>query len=76
MQVLGYVINPDENYNLTTEFKNLTDTKKADGAIIDDGKAIGVIELKSTKTTSIVVYIYTIIFDLFLKCQCLRHFRA
>jgi hypothetical protein len=53
VQVLGYTINPDENYNLTTEFKNLTDAKKADGAILDDNKAIGVIELKSTKTTSL-----------------------
>ncbi len=53
VQVLGYKINPDENYNLTTEFKNLTDAKKADGAILADGKAIGVIELKSTKTTSL-----------------------
>ena len=53
VQVLGYTINPDENYNLTTEFKNLTDAKKADGAILIDGKAIGVIELKSTKTTSL-----------------------
>jgi hypothetical protein len=50
VQVLGYTINPDENYNLTTEFKNLTDSKKADGAILKDGKAIAVIELKSTKT--------------------------
>ncbi len=50
VQVLGYTINPDENYNLTTEYKNLTDSKKADGAILKDGKAIGVIELKSTKT--------------------------
>ncbi|MDW7679813.1 MAG: DNA methyltransferase, partial [bacterium] len=50
VQVLGYTINPDENYNLTTEFKNLTDSKKADGAILKDGKAVGVIELKSTKT--------------------------
>ena len=30
VQVLGYTINPDENYNLTTELKNLTDAKKAD----------------------------------------------
>jgi type I restriction-modification system DNA methylase subunit len=50
VQVLGYTIKPDKNSNLTTEFKNLTDAKKADGAILDDGKAIGVIELKSTKT--------------------------
>ena len=32
VQVLGYTINPDKNYNLTTEFKNETDSKKADGA--------------------------------------------
>ncbi len=49
VDVLGYTINPNKNYNLTTEFKNQTDSKKADGAILKDGKAIGVIELKSTK---------------------------
>ena len=53
VQVLGYTINPDENFNLTTEFKNLTDSKKADGAILKDGKAIGVIELKSLKTKNL-----------------------
>ncbi|MCD4691865.1 MAG: transposase, partial [Calditrichales bacterium] len=59
VQVLGYTINPDKYYNLTTEFKNLTDAKKTDGAIVTRGhdplalKAIGVIELKSTKTTSL-----------------------
>jgi len=53
VQVLGYTINPDPAYNLTTEFKNQTDSKKADGAILKDGKAIGVIELKSTKTTDL-----------------------
>jgi type I restriction-modification system DNA methylase subunit len=47
--VFGYVINPDPNYNLTTEFKNEKGAKKADGAILENGKAIGVIELKSTK---------------------------
>jgi type I restriction-modification system DNA methylase subunit len=47
---LGYIINPDENFNLTTEFKNKTDAEKADGAILKDGKPIAVIELKSTKT--------------------------
>jgi hypothetical protein len=50
VDVLGYTINPNKNYNLTTEFKNETDSKKADGAILLDGKAIGVIELKSTST--------------------------
>jgi type I restriction-modification system DNA methylase subunit len=49
VKVLGYTLNPTPNYNLTTEQKNLTDSKKADGAIIKDGKVIAVIELKSTK---------------------------
>lgn len=51
--VLGFTINPNKNYNLTTEYKNETDSKKADGAILLDGKAIGVIELKSTKTINL-----------------------
>ncbi len=50
VETLGYTINPDNDFNLTTEFKNLNDARKADGAILRDGKAIGVIELKSTKT--------------------------
>jgi len=50
VQVLGYTINPDPNFNLTTEFKNFTDARKADGAILLEGKAVAVIELKSTKT--------------------------
>jgi hypothetical protein len=53
VDVLGYTINPNKNYNLTTEFKNLTDSKKADGAILFYGKAIGVIELKSTTTPNL-----------------------
>ncbi|MFZ5515157.1 MAG: Eco57I restriction-modification methylase domain-containing protein [Candidatus Zhuqueibacterota bacterium] len=53
VQVLGYTINPDDNFNLTTEFQNFTDSKKADGAILKDGSAIGVIELKSTKTINL-----------------------
>lgn len=50
VNVFGYVINPFPNYNLTTEFKNERGAKKADGAILVDGAAIAVIELKSTKT--------------------------
>ena len=50
VDVLGYAINPNKNFNLTTEYKNETDSKKADGAILFNEKAIGVIELKSTKT--------------------------
>ncbi len=48
--VLGYTINPTPDFNITTEFKNERGAKKADGAILKDGSAIAVIELKSTKT--------------------------
>ncbi len=50
VDVLGYTLNPAPKFNLTTEFKNLKGAKKADGAILKDGKAIGVIELKGTDT--------------------------
>ena len=50
VKVLGYVINPSPNYNLTTELKNEVGSKKADGAILLDDKVIGVIELKDHKT--------------------------
>jgi len=50
VNVLGYMLNPDPNFNLTTELKNEKGAKKADGAILKDGQALAVIELKSTKT--------------------------
>jgi len=50
VNVFSYTINPHPDYNLTTEYKNETGSKKADGAILKNGEAIGVIELKSTKT--------------------------
>lgn len=50
VDVLGYTLRPDENYDLQREFKNQTDGKKADGAILKNENAIAVIELKSTKT--------------------------
>jgi len=50
VNVFGFVLNPHPDFNLTTEFKNEKGAKKADGAILKDGKAIAVIELKSTKT--------------------------
>lgn len=52
VKALGYTLFPKDNYNLTTEFKNQSDSKKADGAILKDGKPVAVIELKSTKTKS------------------------
>ena len=50
VNILGYTINPDPDFNLTTELKNIKDSKKTDGAILKDGKAIAVIELKGTDT--------------------------
>ena len=50
VDILGYTLKPDDNYNLAREFKNQGDGKKADGAILKNGKAVVVIELKSTKT--------------------------
>lgn len=53
VKVLGYTLNPSPGYNLITEKKNETNSKKADGAIEKDGKVIGVIELKDHKTTDL-----------------------
>ena len=53
VKVLGYTLNPSPNYNLITEKKNETDSKKADGAILVNNKVIGVIELKDGKTTNL-----------------------
>ena len=53
VNILGYTLNPQLNFNLTTEHKNIKDSKKADGAIIIDEKVIGIIELKGTNTTDL-----------------------
>ena len=50
VDVFGYTFKPEENYNLAREYKNVSDSKKADGAILKNGNVIAVIELKSTKT--------------------------
>jgi type I restriction-modification system DNA methylase subunit len=50
VKILGYTINPEPDFNLTTELKNIKDSKKTDGAILKDGKALAVIELKGTDT--------------------------
>lgn len=50
VKVLGYTMNPQPGYELTTEFRNQKNARKADGAILKDGLAIGVIELKGTNT--------------------------
>jgi type I restriction-modification system DNA methylase subunit len=51
--ILGYTLNPTPNFNLTTEYKNVKDSKKADGAIIVNDKVSAVIELKGTNTTDL-----------------------
>lgn len=53
VDVFGYTLNPNPGYDITTEFKNYTGSKKADGAILKDGHAIGVIELKGMNTTDL-----------------------
>ena len=57
VNILGYTINPEPNYNLITEKRNESadkkDARKADGAIIIDSKVKCVIELKGTDTTDL-----------------------
>jgi tRNA1(Val) A37 N6-methylase TrmN6 len=53
VKILGYTKSPAPNYNLVVEQKNLTDSKKADGALLDGEKVRGVIELKGTETTDL-----------------------
>ena len=53
VNVLGYTKNPTPNFNITTEYKNVKDSKKADGAIIIADVVKAVIELKGTNTTDL-----------------------
>src|SRR5690606_35491506 len=53
VNVLGHTKNPTPNFNLTTEYKNVKDSKKADGAIIFNDEVKAVIELKGTETTDL-----------------------
>ncbi|MBR3609452.1 MAG: Eco57I restriction-modification methylase domain-containing protein [Bacteroidales bacterium] len=53
VDVLGYTLNPTPNFNLRTEEKNVTDSKKADGAILINNEVVGVIELKGCNTTDL-----------------------
>ena len=53
VNVLGYTKNPTPNFTLTTEYKNVKDSKKADGAILINDQVKAVIELKGTNTTDL-----------------------
>jgi len=53
VSIFEYTLNPKTNFNLTTELKNIDNSKKADGAILKGKDAIAVIELKGTDTTDL-----------------------
>lgn len=53
VNVLGYVLKPQPQYNFVLEKKNEKDSKKADGAILKNDAPIAVLELKSLKTTDL-----------------------
>ena len=53
VSILGYTKNPTPNFNLTTELKNVKGAKKTDGAILNEKKALAVIELKGTSVTDL-----------------------
>ncbi|MEA5403390.1 N-6 DNA methylase [Arcicella sp. DC2W] len=53
VNILGYKLNPEPNFNLITENKNVVGSKKSDGAIIINGNVTAVIELKGTDTTDL-----------------------
>ncbi|UKM63881.1 BREX-1 system adenine-specific DNA-methyltransferase PglX [Flavobacteriaceae bacterium GSB9] len=50
VNILDYTLKPKANYNLVAEYKNENNARKADGAILDNDIALGVIELKGTNT--------------------------
>ena len=53
VNIFEYTLNPEPNFNIVLEKKNVDDSKKADGAIIRNNEVVAVIELKSTQTTNL-----------------------
>jgi len=53
VNVLGYTLNPQPNYNFVLEKKTESDSTKSDGAILQGDKVVGIIELKDTATTDL-----------------------
>jgi len=53
VNVFKYIKRPADNYNLQREFKNKSNSQKADGAILKNGEAVAVIELKGTNTRNL-----------------------
>ncbi|MGB0891586.1 MAG: Eco57I restriction-modification methylase domain-containing protein, partial [Flavobacteriaceae bacterium] len=50
VNILDYTLKPNADFNLVAEYKNQTNSRKADGAILNNDIAVGVIELKGTRT--------------------------
>ena len=50
VNILDYTLKPKADFNLVAEYKNQTNSRKADGAILNNDIAVGVIELKGTRT--------------------------
>ncbi|MFS4484163.1 Eco57I restriction-modification methylase domain-containing protein [Hyunsoonleella sp. 2307UL5-6] len=53
VNILGYTLKPKADFNLVAEYKNQNNARKADGAILKNDTAIGVIELKGTNTKNL-----------------------
>jgi hypothetical protein len=50
VNILDYTLKPKADFNLVAEYKNQNNARKADGAILQNDIAVGVIELKGTNT--------------------------
>jgi type I restriction-modification system DNA methylase subunit len=53
VNILGYTLKPQPDYNIVLEKKTETDATKSDGALLRNDAVIGVIELKDTDTTEL-----------------------
>ncbi len=53
VNVLGYTLNPQPDFDFELEKKSVTDATKSDGAILLNGDVVGVIELKDTATADL-----------------------
>jgi hypothetical protein len=48
--IFDYTLKPNKDFNLVAEYKNETNSRKADGAILLNNDCVAVIELKGTNT--------------------------
>lgn len=53
VNVLGYTLKPQPDFNFVLEKKTETDATKSDGALLKQDTVIGVVELKDTETTEL-----------------------